>query len=192
MPPANRARPAARDRSNSVGPLQLPATTSEAHALVRRARARERTWILVPGTGRRSSRREPVARRHATPLVTRGTSSTASRTTVCASETRNYIRDIVWRMLNRRDTQFEHLAVIFESCRAVSAEFSADPRYRGLADRRIQSTDVRSIPAKYSAPRCALANNWRATRRSLVAQRDTSTPHLSAASQADQRTQQSR
>jgi hypothetical protein len=62
-------------------------------------------------------------------------------------------------MLNRRDTQFEHLAVIFESCRAVSAEFSADPRYRGLADRRIQSTDVRSIPEKYSA----LGARWRIT-----------------------------
>lgn len=36
-----------------------------------------------------------------------------------ANETRNYIRDIVWRMLNRRPTGFGHLAVIAEGCRAL-------------------------------------------------------------------------
>jgi hypothetical protein len=36
-----------------------------------------------------------------------------------AGETRNYIRDIVWRMLNRVPTHFEHLAVIVDGCRAL-------------------------------------------------------------------------
>jgi hypothetical protein len=36
-----------------------------------------------------------------------------------ASETRNYIRDIVWRMLNRLPTQVAHLAVIVDGCCAL-------------------------------------------------------------------------
>jgi hypothetical protein len=36
-----------------------------------------------------------------------------------ASETRNYIRDIVWRMLNRIPTGFDHLSLIVEGCRAL-------------------------------------------------------------------------
>jgi SIR2-like domain len=38
-----------------------------------------------------------------------------------ASETRNYIRDIVWRMLNRMPTGFDHLTVIVEGCRALAS-----------------------------------------------------------------------
>jgi hypothetical protein len=38
-----------------------------------------------------------------------------------ASEARDYIRDIVWRMLNRIPTSFDHLAVIVEGCRALGA-----------------------------------------------------------------------
>jgi hypothetical protein len=36
-----------------------------------------------------------------------------------AMDTRDYIRDIVWRMLNRIPTGFDHLTVIVEGCRAL-------------------------------------------------------------------------
>jgi hypothetical protein len=63
-----------------------------------------------------------------------------------AGEAHNYIRDIVWRMLNRLPSGFEHLAVIVDGCRALGTtdlfELNHDRVLElALADERLPVSD---------------------------------------------------